>query len=246
MDNPAITPPRRRLPLWLKAILAAGAIGVALAGASHWSELKTAVDDGVMRLREAGPVVFFLGMALLPAVGFPLMPFSLAAGPVFGPTMGAAPVIVCAISAVLVNVTLSYWLAARALRPLVARLAELLGYRLPVNRAETAWQITTIVRVAPGLPFFMQSYLLGLTRVPFGPYVTMSTLIPAAYLTAIILGGNALWEGRTGTLLIALGLLALVGAIVHLLRKLQAAKPAPGGPLADSRLRQAGTDDGLE
>lgn len=217
-----------------------------LVGASHWSELKALVDDGVMRLREAGPAVFFLGMALLPAIGFPLMPFSLAAGPVFGPTMGAGAVIACAVSAVLVNVTLSYWLAARALRPLVARLAALLGYRLPVNRAETAWQITTIVRVAPGLPFFMQSYLLGLTRVPFGPYVTMSTLIPAAYLTAIILGGNALWEGRTGTLLIALGLLGIIGAIVHLLRKMQAAKAGGSGVAGEPGLRQAGTDDGLE
>ena len=227
-------------------MLIAAVIAVALAGASHWSELKAAVDAGVLRLREAGPVVFFLGMALLPAVGFPLMPFSLAAGPVFGPTMGAGPVIACAISAVVINVALSYWLAARALRPLVARLAELLGYRLPVNRAETAWQITTLVRVAPGLPFFMQSYLLGLTRVPFVPYLTMSTLIPAAYLTAIILGGNALWEGRTGTVLIALGLLGVVGAVVHLLRKLQAAKSAQGVVLDAAPLRQAGTDDGLE
>jgi uncharacterized membrane protein YdjX (TVP38/TMEM64 family) len=230
----------------MKATLAAVVVVVALVGASHWSELKAAVDEGVMRLREAGPVVFFLGMALLPAFGFPLMPFSLAAGPVFGPTMGAGPVIACAIGAVMINVGLSYWLAARALRPLVARLAELLGYRLPVNRAETAWQITTIVRVAPGLPFFMQSYLLGLTRVPFGPYLTMSTLIPAAYLTAIILGGNALWEGKTQTLLIALGLLGLVGAIVHLTRKLQAAKAAQGGVAGAPPLRQVGTDNGLE
>jgi uncharacterized membrane protein YdjX (TVP38/TMEM64 family) len=226
--------------------LAAVVVIIALVGASHWSELKAAVDAGVVRLREAGPAVFFLGMALLPAVGFPLMPFSLAAGPVFGPTMGAGPVIACAIGAVAINVTLSYWLAARALRPLVARLAELLGYRLPVNRAETAWQVTTLVRVAPGLPFFMQSYLLGLTRVPFGPYVTMSTLIPAAYLTAIILGGNALWEGKTGTLLIALGLLGVVGAIVHLLRKLQAAKSIQGAAAATAELRQAGTDDGVK
>ena len=92
----------------------------------------------------------------------------------------------------------------------------------------------------------MQSYLLGLTRVPFGPYVTMSTLIPAAYLTAIILGGNALWEGKTGTLLIALGLLGVVGAIVHLLRKLQAAKSIQGAAAATAELRQAGTDDGVK
>ena len=32
--------------------------------------------------REAGPTAFFTAMALLPVVGFPLSPFTLAAGPV--------------------------------------------------------------------------------------------------------------------------------------------------------------------
>ena len=53
----------------------------------------------------------------------------------------------------MVNVALTYWLATRALRPLVARLASLLGYRLPETGAHSAWQLTTIVRLAPGLPF---------------------------------------------------------------------------------------------
>ncbi|HWA08922.1 MAG TPA: hypothetical protein VG838_05585 [Opitutaceae bacterium] len=205
----------------------------------EWTEV------GVQRLRDAGPVVFFLGMAVLPVFGFPLMPFSLAAGPVFGPTLGAGTVIGCAVSAVAVNVTLSYWLAAKALRPLVARLAELLGYRLPAGAAAGAWQITTIVRVAPGLPFFMQSYLLGLVRVPFGPYVVMSTLIPAAYLTAIILGGDALWQGRAGMFLIAAGLLGLTGAVVHLLRKRQASRTEKQGVAERPPVQQAGTPDGL-
>jgi uncharacterized membrane protein YdjX (TVP38/TMEM64 family) len=212
----------------------------------HRTDLRTWVDEGVRRLREAGPVVFFLGMALLPAIGFPLMPFTFAAGPVFGPTMGVGNVIACAILAVMANVALSYWLAARALRPLVTRLAGWLGYRLPVNDAKTAWQITTIMRAAPGLPFFMQSYLLGLMRAPFVPYMVMSTLVPAAYLTAVILGGDALWQGRTGLLLLAAGLLGLTGAVVHLLRKYQAEKVKKEGVARGNPLEQAGTHDGLE
>lgn len=216
-----------------------------LVGASHWAEIKAWVDEGVIRLRDAGPAVFFLGMALLPVVGFPLMPFTFAAGPVFGPTMGVGTVIACAVLAVAINVTLSYWLAARALRPLVARLADRYGYRLPAGMPSGAWQITTIVRVAPVLSFSMQSYLLGLARVPFIPYLVMSTLVPAAYLTAIILGGDALWQGRVGLLLVAAGLLGFTGAVVHLLQRHQADKIKKEGVAASKPLAQAGTPDGL-
>lgn len=179
------------------------------------------LESGIFELRAAGPGIFFAGMALLPAVGFPLLPFTLAAGPVFAPTLGAGTVIACAIGAVTVNVALSYWLATRALRPRVERLIVWLGYRLPEAPAGTAWQVVTIVRVAPGLPFFMQSLLLGLLRTPFVPYMAMSVLIPAGYLTGIILFGEALWQGRTGKVLLAAGVLGLTGAVVHLLRKRQ-------------------------
>jgi uncharacterized membrane protein YdjX (TVP38/TMEM64 family) len=198
-------------------------LGLALA-ALHWPGAKSLVAAGVGRLREAGPLAFFSAMALLPAAGFPLLPFTVAAGPVFGPTLGAGPVIGCAIAAVVVNVAISYWLASRALRPLVSRLVGWLGYRLPVSTAGTAWQLVTIVRVAPGLPFWAQSYLLGLMRAPFAVYMVVSTLIPAAYLTAVILCGEALWEGRGGKVALGAGLLGLVGAVIHLLRKYQAAR----------------------
>jgi uncharacterized membrane protein YdjX (TVP38/TMEM64 family) len=215
-------------------------------GAGHWAAVKAWLDEGVRHLREAGPAVFFLGMALLPAVGFPLSPFTIVAGPVFGPTMGVGSVIAFAVLAVMANVALSYWLAARALRPLVARLAALLGYRLPVTEARGAWQLTTLVRIAPGLPFFMQSYLLGLMRVPFAAYMVMSTLVPAAYLGALILGGDALWQGRGKLLLVAAGLLGFIGAGVHLLHKHQAARFKKEGVAVGQSIEQAGMRDGLD
>lgn len=185
------------------------------------------IERCVVVLREAGPGAFFTAMAVLPVFGFPLSPFTFAAGPVFGPTMGAGAVVACAILATVVNVALSYWVAARGLRPLMERLMKWLGYKLPEMPAGAVWEAALLVRIVPGTPFFLQSYLLGLARVPFGIYMVVSTLVPMAYIAGTILAGDALMRGDKGALAAAGVLFALAAFGLHRLRKkLQAARRA--------------------
>jgi uncharacterized membrane protein YdjX (TVP38/TMEM64 family) len=245
LDSSTIARTRAPRSKWLKIAALVAVLAAVIAGVGHGVEIKSWLEEGILRLRAAGPWYFFIGMALLPAVGFPLMPFTFAAGPVFGPTMGVGSVIACALAAVMVNVALTYWLATRALRPLVARLASLLGYSLPETGAHSAWQLTTIVRLAPGLPFFMQSYLLGLVRTPFVIYMTVSTLVPAGYLVAVILFGDALWSGKGKNALLAASLLGILAGILHLLRKRQAATALQNGAVAVKSLTPTGTPNQL-
>jgi len=222
---------RRRLRLRrlaLALVLVALVVAAVLAARSGGPKQLWFALEGV--LRGAGPLAFFAAMALLPAVGFPLMPFTLIAGPVFGPQLGVGATVLCAVAAVAANVALSYWLAAGVLRLWVLRLAAWLGYRLPDMPAGTAWQLVTVVRLAPGLPFWMQSYLLGVVRAPFAAYLTLSTAIPALYIAMTIAGGDALVRGQGRTALLAFAALGFVAALVHLLRKGNAARRsgAPG------------------
>jgi len=141
--------------------------------------------------------------------------------------MGAGSVVVCAILATVVNVALSYWVAARGLRPLMERLMKWLGYDLPKMPEGTAWEAALLVRIVPGTPFFLQSYLLGLARVPFGIYMVVSSLVPAAYIIGTILAGDALMRGDKGALAAAGLVFALAAVGLHRLRKkLQAARRA--------------------
>ena len=193
---------------------------------SRTTGLMAAVDRVVTELREAGPAVFFLAMALLPAVGFPMFAFTLAAGPVFGPVLGAGWVIVCSLLAVVVNLLLSYWLANRALRPLVSRLLTYFEFRLPESTAGSAWQLALIVRLTPGPPFWVQSYLLGLIRVPLAPYLVVSTLVMAGYIVALLLGGEAIANGDGGLAFGAAGVLVVFVALLQLLRQRSARRRA--------------------
>lgn len=216
--NDQSNPPRwRKKPLLLTLGLAVVAIAVGVAIFS--STLMELVDALVFGLREAGPVVFFLAMALLPAAGFPLLAFTLAAGPVFGPTLGTGWVIGWSLAAVVANLLLTYWLANRALRPVVGWLLRYFGIPVPGNMTEGAWQITLIVRLTPGPPFWVQSYLLGLIRVPLVPYLVVSTAIMAGYIVALVSGGAALAEGNGRLVAVAAGVLVVSIAVMQLLRQ---------------------------
>ena len=188
--------------------------------------LREAANAVVLGLRVAGPAVFFVAMTVLPAVGFPLMAFTLAAGPVFGPALGAGWVIVWSLAAVVGNLLLTYWLANRALRPLVSRLLTYFEFALPDVTAAGAWQIALIVRLTPGPPFWAQSYLLGLIRVPLVPYLIVSTSVMAGYIVALVCGGVALANGNGRRAFVAAGILVVAVAALQLWRKRTARKRA--------------------
>ena len=145
-----------------------------------------------------------------------------------GISLGTPVVLLCGITAIAANLTLSYWLARRALRPLLARVVERLGYRLPAASGEDATGLIILVRVTPGPPFFVQNYLLGLADVPFGRYLGWSVLVQGAFGTGVMLFGDALAQGRGRVAFLAAGLLfGLVFATRMVRRHLARGKATP-------------------
>jgi uncharacterized membrane protein YdjX (TVP38/TMEM64 family) len=190
-----------------------------LACSAKMAGVNALMEQVISDLRGRGAPLFFISMAILPAIGFPLLPFALLAGPTFSPIFGTGGVAALAILAVCTNVTLSYVLASTVLRPPVQWLVTRLGYRLPDPARYNPWLLSLLTRVAPGPPFWMQSYTLGLVRVRFAPYVVVSTTVPAGYLTGAIMFGDAIHHGKAGTAIFAVGLLLLIGVGVYFLRK---------------------------
>jgi hypothetical protein len=75
--------------------------------------------------------------------------------------------------------------------------------------------------------------------------MTVSTLVPAGYLVAVILFGDALWSGKGKNALLAASLLGIVAGILHLLRKRQAAAALQNGAVAVKSLTPTGTPNQL-
>ncbi len=208
----------RKLP-WLKIVLGLAVLAVGAALVLRGIDLRKWIEQGMELVRRAGPTAFFLAMAIGPAFALPVMPFDLAAGPLFGESLGMPLVVALSIGALTVNMLITYALARRALRPLLEKLMSRLGYKLPQMEAGDLMDLTIVLRVTPGTPFFVQNYLLGLAGVPFGKYVTVSCVVIWIYTAGFVLFGDALLHGKGKMAFLAISLLVVAAVITHWARK---------------------------
>lgn len=183
-------------------------------GAELVQALPGIKDKTVAILQEMHPAVFFLGLAIGPLVFAPVSAFYLTAG-VYGLPMGIAIVW----SAIAVNMALAHWLANGFMRPVLEGWMAKTRYRLPVVKDEDAVNITLIARFAPGLPLCIQSYLLGLARVKFWPYMIVSCAVQWVMSAGMIMLGDSLFKGKGKMALVALSIIIVVSLGVSLLRK---------------------------
>ncbi|HKB91169.1 MAG TPA: VTT domain-containing protein [Opitutaceae bacterium] len=179
-----------------------------------------ALRDEVMGfIQQQGPWVFFIAMALLPAAGFPMLAFTVTAGAAFSAKMGTLGVILCCVAAVLANITLTYWLARYALRPIFERLVERMGHKIPQVSPDEQGEVIVLLRITPGPPFFLQNYILGMAEVNFFKYVWITLLVHIFQIVAFTIFGQSFMNGRGALAVTGIGLLAGATIVIHLVRR---------------------------
>lgn len=163
---------------------------------------------------EAGPVPFFLALAILPAMGFPVTPFYLVAGAVFDlPTALAGSLL-----ALGGNLTLSYFLARYPLRSWLEKWLARSGRRLPQPEPRAYWRFAVLVKLLPGLPLFLKHSAIALAGVPFSIYFVASFAVSSVYAAAfIILGESALDRdySQGGAALLVLAAITTAVFLIH-------------------------------
>jgi len=177
------------------------------------------VDRVLVWFRTIGPGPYFVAMALLPAAGFPVMAFSLSAGPVFTPQLGLGWVVTWVVISLGVNIALTYWLARYALRPLIEGIVKRMGYELPQVQTEDHLALALLCRITPGPPFFVQSYLLGLAEVPFWTYLWVSWLISSIYSVSLVVFGDSLMQGSGKVAFFAVSIFVAVMVAIKMVRR---------------------------
>ena len=159
----------------------------------------------------ANPLYLFLAIALLPAFGFPASPLLILAGIVWGSTWQTCLI---TIAAVALNMSFSYYLAAGPARAIITRLLGDRWNRWKNIHPDNLRRFTVVMRITPGIPFFLQNYLLGLIGVPYLTYLLISIPLNAIFVVGFVLTGGAIFQGNLG--MIATGIAVLVAAAVAL------------------------------
>jgi len=135
--------------------------------------------------------------AFLPAVGAPISPFYFAAG-----AFDLKLMLPAMLGALLVNMTLSYWVSIGILRPLVERLLRRFGHEIPQARSDERLMLTVAIRLC-GLPYLFQNWVLALGGVPFRTFITVSMLIQGLIAIAVICLGESIIHGRVAGIIFA-------------------------------------------
>jgi uncharacterized membrane protein YdjX (TVP38/TMEM64 family) len=154
------------------------------------------------------PVWLFVAILILPALPVPNSALLL----LVGSAWADRPLLGCAVSlaALTLNMVWTYWLAAGPGRGMVGKWLESTGTKLPETLPENRVRMTVILRLTPGIPFFLQNYALGFLGVPFRTYLTASLLCASLPACGFVLGGAGISSGKLGPAITGVSVIVVV------------------------------------
>jgi uncharacterized membrane protein YdjX (TVP38/TMEM64 family) len=243
----------RRLTLLRWALFAAIAVGLT------WVVRVVPVGPMLAVLRgwvegsgSWGPVVFGLLDVLAVVALVPGSALTLAAGALFGLTVGTIVASVASTTGAALSFLIARYLARGRVEALAGKDARFAA----IDRAIAAggWKVVALLRLSPAVPFNLQNYLYGLTGIRFWPYLLTSwvAMLPGTFLY-VSLGhaGRAGLEAASGGesrvrtpaewAFLVVGLLATVAVTVYVTRlarkalRQRAEGDASGGGVPDAR-----------
>ncbi|MCF7734236.1 MAG: VTT domain-containing protein [Akkermansiaceae bacterium] len=206
----------------VRRLAAAAACALVLALISAWAfGLDLAQLKEAWRWLEqwliAHPALLVLALIILPGLPVPSSALLVAAGVVWRDH----PALACstAVSALALNMVWTYAFAAGPGRRLIERLLARSDVKIPALPRNDHLRLILILRLTPGMPFFVQNYALGLLRPPFRLYLLVSLLCNAPVVCGLVLSGAGLATGNLLPLFAGVSLVVLAVIITHMLRK---------------------------
>lgn len=166
-------------------------------------------------LGDSEPWVFFTAFVILPLFGFPVSLFYFIAAELYG----RVPSVLFVGTSLMVHLGVVFWIASKLFRGLIANLISRSRYHLPQILPSEYVKITVALRISPGVPFFVQNYLLGLGGIPFSVFFFVSWPIQFLWAVAFILLGESAFEGNLSIGLMSVCFIIALGIITKIVRE---------------------------
>ena len=131
----------------------------------------------LQNVQQTNPLNFLIFMVLLPLIGFPISAFYLFAGSAY-PWWQAT--LLCSLS-LAINISVAYPIAKHLLKAPISHFLNRYRKQLPELTEQNQFRVTFLVRSIPGIPYFMQNYMLPLVGVRFPHYFIISWSIQSVF-----------------------------------------------------------------
>jgi len=185
----------------------------------YWEELSPLIFEIGNRfwskMRYFPAVIFFGLMAFLPLFPIPVSPFYLITGTIYGVGFSLA----ASAAAIFVNLSLAHYLATSFLRPLINKIVSKYSYTVPQVYPTEYIKLSIVLRITPGIPYFLKNYLNSLAGVPFKPYILIAWPLEMLWALAFIVLGESAFEGSLGLALYSICLVIALILITKLIRE---------------------------
>lgn len=201
------------------------AVGLVLVAGTLLLAWKMGVDGAMLKsgwkttehYLLARPWLLFAGLVFLPGLPVPMSALLFLAGTVWRDR----PAVACGIClvAIALNMTWTYWAAAKPGRGLVEKFLAAGSFRIPELPKGNHLRLTLLLRLTPGVPFFFQNYLLGFLRVPFAMYLPVSVGCNALISVGIVLSGAGVADGNLKPLITGVALIVVGVVVVQMIRQ---------------------------
>lgn len=188
-------------------------------------EWALALKNPVLGWCRSNPLILFAAIAVLPGFAFPASPLLILAGVVWGSNpLGCG----LALLAVIINISWSHLLAAGPGNRIILRLLGSRWQRWQDIPAADHWRIACLLRVTPGVPLFVQNYMIGVLGVPLLHSLAIALPITGLYVCGFVLTGGAIFQGRIGLLILGISILVAATLAVKIIRRrLAGSAPIP-------------------
>lgn len=178
--------------------------------------MTTGITNAWGWLQAAPAPVYFGVFALVALAPFPCSILYVTAGPLFGVTtslLWIAP-------ALALNTVMVHALASGVLRPRLESVLTKRGLRVPrIEHRNDRLLFAVLIRLTPGVPFFVQSWLIALSGLALVPFILITVAIQMLYATGFVVLGRSAFEGEVGGAAIAISALVVVSIGARLLHK---------------------------
>jgi uncharacterized membrane protein YdjX (TVP38/TMEM64 family) len=177
---------------------------------------RSVLENGWGWLQEASPIVFFTTMTLALLLPIPASLFYVTAGSIYGIT----PSLVWIIPVLVVNSLIVHWASSSFLRPGLEWLVERRGHAVPALAAKSDQILfISLIRITPGIPYFLQNLILALAGVDRLPFLLISVPVQMIYATGFVALGRSAFDGELGLAVAAIALIAAASITARLIHK---------------------------